>query len=457
MFKKKNTPRGKVGGNAFDDTNENIVYGGTPLSKNVKAKDFGELKDVPVVAPIKDASVDFVNGIKYVFITNIVWTALHFIGFVILIIWRWFTNKIILVDLVTIFSIFNSQPTNYPNQFFPIAWSIGSYQLDIPFLVVFFAGFVGGVIRIASMWNSGSLISVDDAIVKTKLTFLSKKNSGGYEVQEFDSKFKPAYFDDKTYEETEFKDFYIRQIIFGDFWFRWIEWFFTGGALLWVILTTVAMADIFLIVTVIMAFTALLTLGGAHETINSVKLSNVLLNVPLVTEKKRGEMELLINRRGKKIYAFAIGILMNAWIWVMIFVYFGYAYTFESVASAFQWFRWTAPIIAGTFYFLLIPATMIIWTYAPSTYYKSIREKPIDRTENKLNPSSYEADTELITAENTKTKFWELSERLQNKVTSYTFYQDWNKNVYYEIAMLSLCGLCKHAVIWVLWIGMLTQ
>jgi len=331
--------------------------------------------------------------------------------------------------------------------------------MDSLFLAIFGVAFVFPLIKLLSIWSSNGLIET-----ATKENKFLKKSY--YEViyegqvarmTDYTSAF--WFFDETSYYAAQFKNFYVAGVIGGEFWIRWVEWFFDGGLLLWTIMTLSLVEDIIQLATLTFLFGALMILAYAHEHVNRIKLTNVDLAQPFVQE---GD-EILINRKSKKWHAYVLGLLSNVWIFTLVFVYYGYSYVYEGGAGNFQWFRLTIPPIGAFFYLLLIPVIVLAWSLWRPTYYKDIRlTYPTTRTASNPNPEPIE-DSDLMAffnegkSEDPYVRFSEMGEPLQKKVVDYMAYQDWNKNYMYEIVMMSVAGICKHVIIWILWGGMLGQ
>jgi hypothetical protein len=458
-----------INGEALDEG----TLSGRPLEIEARA-DYGALKSPPIMSTSEHAR-DFHNGIRSVFYTNLVWAVLHACGFIILIIWRWFVlAHLVPIQITTIFSIFNSDPVDHPDQFYPTVWSIGNYPIDVFFTAIFGVECLACIAKVLTIWLGGGLTKLDSDYRRTGSPFIVRDASGNgpslppgqiaiqvpqrTKVTSTTSNYE--FFDEVHYEYKLSQNFYTTQILVGEFWFRWLIWFITGGLLLWSVAATVGIQDIFQLACILLIFGTVVILAGVHEHINRIKLTNVDLHSPFEVVKR--DEELLIHRRPKKWYAFILALLMNAWIWTVVFIYYGYAYVFEGAANDFPWYRLTAPVIVAGFYFIIVPVIVLAWTLWKPMGYKDIMwYYPVERQglDNPTNPQPFSpSPDEELRAELRKslpTRYSLLPDRLQRKVRDYMFWQDWNKNVVYEIVMICAGGLCKHVVIWILWGGLL--
>jgi hypothetical protein len=438
--------------------NQTQVAGEAFPEGNYYAKSDDQKYFQPLEEPVKDLAY----GIRALFITACVLGSLDLAGFLILLIYRCViiargTSAIITIWLVTTFSIFNSDPVNHLDQFYPVVWGTSNYLIDIPLLIMFGVCFLGNLIRVISIWMSGGL-----------LTDHTKKElfipTGSLLLVDTETVFK-----EDEYRSLQMGNFYLHQVAEGDFWFRWIVWMLAGGSLLWLIMTLAPIQDSFLLVSLTAIFGSVIILGFLHEHINRIKLTNVNLEQPIVMSDNIP----IVNRRAKKAWPFVLALFIHSWIWIVVFVYYGYADNFNS--TAYQWFRLAIPPIGIAFYFLLVPLTTALWCFIPFT----TKYNEFNRVR-----TPYQApgttDTDIGTPvgglwtnerdpgkgksyfdfENTNLSTEEQAEDLrykQTRVIQYAKYQDWYKNVVYEIVMLSLATLCAHLVAWILWGGMLSQ
>jgi hypothetical protein len=456
----KTTGKRKIKGqNALE---EDEVYNGSASSmmeeKNRLKTD--PILTSPVSYPIEESTKDLSYGIRGLFILHLFWTILNFAGFLTLLIYRSVIvvnnpSKILTIFLTTSFPIFNSDPINHVNKFYPQVWESSRYYIDIPMIIVLAIAFVCSAVRTISIWASDGLINRSDVQEGPMFTVYYKKDetlSTGGGVTSKES--QVMYFEEENYTETQWNNFYISQVLKGNFWFRWIEWMIGGGALIWAVMTLSPIQDDMLLACLLMMFGGVIFLGFMHEYVNRIKPSNINLSDPVAEPKGKA----YVDRRPKKWWAYIIGLVLQSWLWVVIFSYYGYADNFNP--GSYQWFRLAVPPITIAFFLLIIPIIMIIWTIGKPTKYMEFRRKTVE----KLNETMTNEQLANIKEDNTfwdnydesKHSFWDLTDQQRKRLIDYASYQDWNKNVAYEILMTSSGFICAHVVIWILWIGMLT-
>jgi hypothetical protein len=399
----------------------------------------------------------------------------HFSGFLTLLIYRCVivaqgSTKILPVFLVTSFSVFNSDSISHPNQFYPIIWDLGNYFVDIPVLLVLGIAFATSLLRVISVFFSNGLISPDGYWPFDKGYIYGFK----YQNQLTEEQKKEGvsdvflipsivhYFDDGEYRNMQLDNFYIKQVISGNYWLRWLEWFLDGGALLWAIMTLSPINDTFLLINLVMVFGGVIALAFLHEHINRIKLSNVDLQDPIMYYSW-DNINPIVRRRPKKWWAFIIGIVLNFWIWIVIFMYYGYADNLNF--PSYQWFRLAIAPIGASFYLVIIPIGITVWSFWHSHIYTdfglqkaSLQNVPKENLNGKpVEAASYGLWSNYALSDRIERSYFYLSPFQQTRIRDYVYYQDWNKNVIYEIVMISIAGICKHSIIWILWIGIITQ
>lgn len=461
----------KVKGEAFDGGEALNI----PADEVGKYTDTDNAKDLAVHYPVTEPARDFTSGIRALWLVSLILAIVATVGFLVLVIYFGIVQGRGLLPkatLVAIFSIFNSDPVNHPNQFYPAVWYSTNYYLVIPMIIVLAVSMVANWVRTLSLWSANSLI--DPANLKSgpvrEIVYGDKTKT--YDEAKIVNTGTVFYFDADNYQKTQLKNFYVHDVYTGVFRLRWIEWLFCGGALLWAVLTNAPVQDVFMLSGSIVLFGCLIGTGYLHEWVNRVTLSNVDLRDPFINN-----LNPRVKRKPKNYFPFVIGMVINIWIALVLFIYWGYASQINStIPGTYPWYSLAIVPIIVFFFLLGIPVTMIIWSTWKGKYYEEIYKLfPKTREENDLGvlpPRQEPLHDEALSsyfkldASSTDRYFWNLkpkdimpnkvseeSTRLRRKVEDYVFYQDWNKNVVYEITVLIMGAVCSNVIIWLYWAG----
>lgn len=489
---RKSIVSARINGETFEEDEAGHSIQGGDAHEISQANNNPSDFDKPLTYPVLKATKDIIGGVRALFIANLALAIWYFVGFATLLIYRCVivalgTTKILTVFLTTSFSLYN-QPSALGG-FYPIVSDTSNYLIDIPLLVVLGVAMAACVARLLSIYWSGGLFKSDDV----------KSNAFTYNT--FDIHTAPSttdpsktvlvvkrmtsdfayYFDEDIYTKHQLANFYLKQVFDGAFWFRWIEWAIDGGSLLWALMTLSPIQDIFLLVTMLMLFLAILALAYLHEHMNRVKDSNIDLAHPIgyirsLVMGASGSNH-AVKKRSIKWWALVLATLGNLWLWTVVYFYYGYADNFNP--GSYQWFRLAVIPIAFAFYFLFVPITMLVWSLVGETHYfefeaftphninEAAKEMGYPDVTSYVNdPNNHDSEGRLKVFQssgywteflNQKMTYFDATPQQRQRIHDYFHYQNWNKNYIYEIAMLVEAALCKTLVIWILWGGMLSQ
>ena len=384
--------------------------------------------------PHQHSNADFAWGMSAIWITYLILGILNACGFLILLIYRCVivaqgTSSILTVYLTTVFDIYNSDPINHPGQFYPAVWPVSNYLIDIPFIISFAVASLFCFIRVAMV----KTLDREDVTTTPKVSF----HEGGVTNDEAKDKTRIGKY---TSQNRLHGNFYVRSLLDGQFVLRWLDWTLAGSALFWGILTLVPISEVFLLVTMIIVFFGVLLLAWVQEYMNVPSFRTISSMNPIEIVGTHVK----VRRLPKNYMPFIAGTIANAWLWVVVFIYYGYSDNFNP--AAYLWYRLAVPPIGAAFFLLFIPLAMLVWLMLPSRAYLisewGVKSRDEVKNYNSLPPA--------------ERSYFSLSLELKQDIMYYAVYQEFTKNVIYEMAMGILGTVCLHTIVWIIWGGMLS-
>jgi len=312
-----------------------------------------------------------------------------------------------------------------------VVWSVSNYLIDIPLIIAFAVAALFDFIRVGMI----STISANDWTNPPRAYFNGQQGATVAEA--------------KQGQQRMYGNFYLRSLLDGQFPLRWLSWTLAGSALLWGVLTLVPISDVFLLVTLIILFYAILAAGWMEEWMNVASFKTISVLNPI--EVKGGQP--MVRRLSTNWMPFITGVFINAWLWVVVFIYLGYSDNFNP--SAYLWYRLAAVIITGIFFLFIMPLVMLIWLIKSPSVYREWSVKLYTVMDSESDEKMTIADYYASVKDNDKS-FFALPSDMRKDIMYYAIYSNFTKNVVYEMTMGILGTVCLHTVIWIIFGGMLS-